>query len=133
MKFVELIKAETSHNETLNLDSVKATFRGIKKNEITGEGLMYDTDRLGTKFYAIGKCPDVGSVFNGSIMQLETTDYPIGERTVNKITVVAIGEESPTNVANGQLERHQACVVLNGKPTVDFNKLMKTPKVGEPA
>lgn len=129
--YLEVIASVDVPNEALGFVNTACTFRAVAKNEL-GDGLMQTHALQGVRFFRKGLGPAIGTIMPGSINQLATTNYKIGDRTVNKITIVAIGEEVPVQLANDRLKEQKACVILNGKPTVEFPKAAKKgAKVGE--
>ena len=71
----------------------------------------------------------VGDFVEGSIQRMETTGYKIGENTVNHITVVVFAGENPVTVANSNLKRYQASVLVDGKPSKIYNTYEAAVKV----
>jgi len=94
---------------------------------------VFSGQASGTRLFNLGKEPEVGDLFEGSIISYETTPYVLKvdgmERTVNKTTVVVFGDETPIEVANKSLERNNACVVINGQPTKVMATAPKEPVV----
>ena len=118
--YLEVTKNETVLNEITNNTYVRTTFRPVKDFLANGKSI-FAGDLSGTKLYNEGKEPQEGDVFEGNITQVGTTPYVIGDKTVNKITVVHFSGESAYDVANKMLNRGgvQTAVALdaNGKPT----------------
>lgn len=89
-----------------------------------GNNMVASSFDSGTRVFNPGKEPKIGDLFQGTIQHFNTTSYPIGDRTVNKITVVAGASENATDLANAQLKKHKACVLkADGTPTVKFKKI----------
>ena len=55
----------------------------------------------------------------GEYMTFETTPYEIGANVVSKFSTLVLEGENAVEVANGLLKRNNACVVINGKPTIE--------------
>lgn len=120
--FLEVTKVTTEVAQSTNRDYMRAIFAPVK---FIGDRTVKTSRDSAAVLFNVGKEPQVGDLYEGAIHKFTTTDYEIDGRTVNTISVVAMSGENPTDVANAQLARNNACVVLNGKPTVDLEELKK--------
>jgi len=118
----------------------KITFRLIKflgdrpvKTTQTRSRNLWEANRLpdGRVIKAdalFGECTP-GVLVDGSIETYNTTQYKIGENTVNTWTGVVFRGENGITVANNQLKNQGACVVdEHGQPTANIVKV-STPKI----
>lgn len=119
---LEVTSVQPMTSETTNKEFIKVTFRPVQFHPATGKPI-YIGDKTGTRIYNPSKEPQLGQLFAGKISKFDTTPYQIGDNTVDSISCVAMDDENPQQVANDMLERHDACVTVNGKPTVDFAAL----------
>lgn len=108
-------------------DSMRVTFVNFLAPADSPTGQATTGLLKASKSYPIGKDPEVGSIGRGSIHHYDTTDYQIGSsgRTVKTITVVALEDENPVVVANKMLENANACVLLNGQPTIKLKDILR--------
>jgi hypothetical protein len=85
---------------------------------------LYTSAVTAARTFNPGKAPNAGDLFEGTIEQMATTPYTIGEgpdaREVEKITVVCFADEKAWEVANAQLAKNEASVLINGKPSVIY-------------
>lgn len=144
---VETVKSE---NELKVLDSILVEkegtdikyFKTLYAEVLSTTYAITDSDAkvlktlLGNSCFRIGNEErEVDETYSGKIVRFDTTPYSIGDSTtkVNHITVVAIGSENPMEIANNQLKRNRASVLVNGKPSVKFNltPVDETTKVDE--
>lgn len=123
-KFLEVTSVIKMIHEATNREFMRAVFCPIK---FVGDRAIKTNRNSGSILFNVGKEPQVGDIYEGGLHTFETTDYEIDGRVVNSITVVGLADENPLEIANKQLERNSACVIMNGKPTVDLKKLVKAP------
>lgn len=115
--YLEATRNETLTAEATNNEYVRTTFRPVEFHPVNGKSIFTGTTS-GARLFNPGKEPNVGDLFQGKIIQFETTPYTIDGKEVAKITVCAMADENPIELANAQLKRNNACVLQNGKPTV---------------
>lgn len=123
MNYLKVIKLENLRSES-GVDYIMASFRPVNYNENTGSAIPASAE-FGKRTFFPGAEPMLGEVWGGKVYHFDTTPYLIGERENTTIKVVAFEDEVPVDVANAILERSNACVLTNGKPT---KKLKKTAK-----
>ena len=114
--YLECVRLEPRKNNATNEEFFSAIFRPVKDFLPSGKTIYSGTGSASRPFNP-SKAPQVGDAFEGVIKQFDTTDYQIDGLVVNKSTIVAFSDENPIDVANKLLERNNACVVVNGKPT----------------
>lgn len=130
IRMLEATKSERFISETTNNPFIKTTFRAVTKVLDNGRSLYGSAS--GVRVFNEGKEPQAGDLFEGKIQQFETTPYEIeAGKPVTKISVVAFADENPLELANKQLEKYRASVILDGKPTKVFEAPKPTPTVTE--
>ena len=127
---LELIEVTVITNDLNSNLLYSCRFAGYDSVEDLKEGLT--NNHFGTRLMNEREAV-VGRKFkNGDIDQLETTPYPIKGIMVKKCSGVVLGtNEKMVVIINASLARHRACVILNGKPTVEFAPLAPTAAVAE--
>ena len=129
MSYLVVTKVETVVSETTNNQYSRVTFAPVL--EFLASGRTIFGGNGASRIYNLGKEPAIDDAFGGKIVQFETTPYnittPEGSRSVSKISVVAFSNENPMELANAQLKRHSASVIVNGKPSVDYAAPSNTP------
>lgn len=75
---------------------------------------------------------NVGDVVAGTIERFDTTEYMIGENTVNHITIFVFEGEDAISVANRQLGQNGACVMIDGKATATSEQLARRAEASTP-
>lgn len=116
VQFVSLPKMITVGGRTVEVKSnQKAATRNLWadfKDEVTN--VVQKGDSL---FNDIA----VGDIVEGKIVTVSTTDYAIGERTVNSWTGVIFSNEDQTKYINSQLKANNASVVEAVSTAVPVN------------
>jgi hypothetical protein len=131
LKVIDSVLIETSNldGDGNPIPAKKVSFAMFDSREdLTDEidnGLQ--KSRLFPQDFAVTTASGSPRVMRGSIKTFETTPYTIGQNTVTKRSVVVFDSESGVEIANAQLKSNGACVVLNGKPTVDLVKAPAQP------
>lgn len=114
--------------------TVRITFKEYYQTLPNGDEVL--SSKTGTKLFNEGKEPLKDSYVPGEIITVPTSNYKIGDRTVNKITVTIVDDENILEVANKALARNNGTAYAIGS---EGNKnpfavpAVKTPAVKETA
>jgi hypothetical protein len=115
---LEVTSSAQETSPTTNIEFMRVTFRPVQF--LANGKAVFIGDKIGTRVYNPGKEPQLGQLFTGSIHEFKTTPYKIGDNAAEKCTCVAMADENPVEVANNILDRHDACVIVNGVPSIDI-------------
>jgi|SRR6187549_922147 len=131
MFYLEVIGNEKMVSATTNQEYTRSKFAAVK---FVGDRTIIAADKTAFRMYNVGKEFPVGTLMEGQIVKLDTTDYEIDGKTVNTITVCVVGDENPVEIANAKLQRdgEDVWVITNGKSTKPVAKADK-PKADKPA
>ena len=127
MFYLEVIGNEKMVSATTNQEYTRSKFAAVK---FVGDRTIIAADKTAFRMYNVGKEFPVGTLMEGQIVKLDTTDYEIEGRTVNTISVCVVGDENPVEIANAKLQRdgEDVWVIVNGKSTKPAAKEPKAPK-----
>lgn len=126
MKILQVFNVETVTSERTGNDYCRVQFRAATIDE-KGNSLFSGLEK-GTRIVFPGEEPQLGDRFAGAIVHFKTTPYMIGEREVDKCTVVVFEGENGVDLANKMLEQqgHNACVLDSaGNKTKKLKKIIK--------
>ncbi len=133
MFYLEVIGNEKLVSATTNQEYMRSKFAAVK---FVGERTIIAADKTAFRMYNVGKEFPVGTLMEGQIVKLDTTDYEVEPgKVVNSITVCVVGDENPVEIANAKLQRdgEDVWVITNGKSTKPTPKTEKPAKAEKPA
>jgi len=134
----QVISTQKIENEATGRSFIQATLVAVKE-KFEGEWVLQldpntrQVIKRSMTFFT-NSAPEVGGLLVGEVKHFLTTPYEIKHPDgtsdlVEKYSCIVLDGEDPVKVANMRLQRNDACVIQNGKPTRDLKPAMSEEKV----
>lgn len=121
MKFLEVSNSVLIEGENGNF--YKVSFTPCTFHPVNGKTL-YTSGQSVSRLFNDGKQPEVGTVYSGEIKKFNTTEYPVGkgtdEKMVTTLSIAVFEDEEAEDLAFKQLARNGATLInASGKEMVN--------------